>query len=386
VVLSARYFYFFGDAMKITKLETIFVRPRWCFLKMYTDEGLIGLGEPIVEGRARTVAMAVKELENYLIGQDPRRIEHHWQVMYRGTFYRGGPVLTSAISGIEQAMWDILGQSLGVPVYQLLGGACRDRVRIYAQCHASETQTASERAKELVAQGFTALKTGLDAPVRNIDTKSYVASQVARIQSIREAIPDHIDLAVDFHGRVNPAMAIRLLDALQDCYLMFVEEPVLPENVDALVTVARSTKIPIATGERLFTRWGFREVLEKQAAAVLQPDLCHAGGIHEVRKIAAMAEVYYAAVAPHNPLGPISLAACLQVDACTPNFLCQEQVSLGEGYLKQPFVPKDGYIDLPTAPGLGIQLDDEAVAAMVYDGAWETPRLYHDDDGSYSEW
>lgn len=372
--------------MKITKLETIFVKPRWCFLKMYTDEGLIGLGEPIVEGRARTVAMAVKELESYLIGQDPRRIEHHWQVMYRGTFYRGGPVLTSAISGIEQAMWDILGQSLGVPVYQLLGGACRERMRVYAHCHITETQSAAERAKELVAQGFTALKTGIDAPVRNMDTKAYVDTQVERIQAIREAIPDHVDLAVDFHGRVSPAMAIRLLDGLKDCYLMFVEEPVLPENVDALVRVTQSTKIPIATGERLFTRWGFREVLEKQAAAILQPDACHAGGIHEVRKIAAMAEVYYASVAPHNPLGPISLAACLQVDACIPNFLCQEQVSLGEGYLKQPFVLKDGYIELPTAPGLGIELDEAAVAAQVYDGAWATPHLYHDDDGSYSEW
>jgi galactonate dehydratase len=372
--------------MKITKLETIFVKPRWLFLKMHTDEGLIGLGEPIVEGRARTVAMAVRELESYLIGQDPRRIEHHWQVMYRGTFYRGGPVLTSAISGVEQAMWDILGQSLGVPVYQLLGGACRERIRVYAHCHAGTPEEAGQTAKSLVAKGFTALKTSIEAPVRNIDTKAYVHRQVARIQAMREAIPDDVDLAVDFHGCVSPAMAIRLIEALEDCYLMFIEEPVLPENVDALVRVARTTKTPIATGERLFTRWGFREVLEKQAAAVVQPDLCHAGGIHEVRKIAAMAEVYYASVAPHNPLGPISLASCLQVDACIPNFLCQEQVSLGDGYLKQPFVLNNGYIELSDAPGLGIQLDDEAVAEKVYDGSWETPRLFHPDDGSFSEW
>ena len=203
---------------------------------------------------------------------------------------------------------------------------------------------------------------------------------------MRAAIPDTVDLAVDFHGRVGPAMAIRLAAALVDCHLLFIEEPVLPENVDALVTVARSTTIPIATGERLFTRWGFREVLEKGAAAVLQPDLCHAGGIGEVRKIAAMAEVYYAAIAPHNPLGPISLAAGLQVDACIPNFLCQEQVSLGEGYLRQPFVLRDGYIDLPTGPGLGIELDDAAVAAQTYDGGWQTPILYHQDDGSFGDW
>ena len=372
--------------MKITRLETIFVRPRWLFLKMHTDEGIIGLGEPVVEGRARTVAQAIHDLEAYLIGQDPRRIEHHWQVMYRGTFYRGGPVLCSAISGIEQAMWDILGKSLGVPVYQLLGGHCRDRIRVYAQAHGDTPEQAAQVARELVAQGFTALKTAIDAPVRLVDTRAYIKRQVVRIQAMREAIPDTVDLAVDFHGRVGPAMAIRLAKELEEFDLMFIEEPVLPENVDAMVTVARSTKTPIATGERLFTRWGFREVLEKQAAVILQPDLCHAGGISEVRKIAAMAEVYYAAVAPHNPLGPISLAAAVQVDACTPNFLCQEQVSFGEGYLKQPFIAQNGYIDLPTAPGLGIELDDAAVAAQSYDGSWVTPHLFHQDDGSFGEW
>ena len=237
-----------------------------------------------------------------------------------------------------------------------------------------------------MAEGYTALKTAIDAPVRIVDTKAYLDRQVTRIEAMRAAIPDTVDLAVDFHGRVGPAMAIRLAAALADCHLLFIEEPVLPENVDALVAVARSTTIPIATGERLFTRWGFREVLEKGAAAVLQPDLCHAGGIGEVRKIAAMAEVYYAAIAPHNPLGPISLAAGLQVDACIPNFLCQEQVSLGEGYLRQPFVVRNGYIDLPTGPGLGIELDDAAVSAQTYDGSWQTPILYHQDDGSFGDW
>jgi galactonate dehydratase len=372
--------------MRITRLESLFVKPRWHFLKLHTDEGIVGLGEPIVEGRARTVAMAVRELEAYLIGQDPRRIEHHWQVMYRGAFYRGGPVLVSAISGVEQAMWDILGKSLGVPVYQLLGGACRERVRVYAHCGGDTREQAAQQAATLASSGFTALKTAIAPPVRIVDTRAYVEGQVAWIHAIREAIPDTVDLAVDFHGRVSPAMAIRLARELEDCQLLFIEEPVLPENVDALVTVARATAIPIATGERLFTRWGFREVLEKQAAAVLQPDLCHAGGIAEVRKIAAMAEVYYAAIAPHNPLGPISLAAGLQVDACIPNFLCQEQVSLGEGYLKQPFVLRDGYIDLPTGPGLGIELDDAAIAGQVYDGGWQTPHVFHEDDGSMADW
>ncbi len=372
--------------MKITKLETIFVEPRWMFLKVHTDEGIVGLGEPIVEGRARTVATAVQELGEYLIGKDPRRIEQHWQVMYRGTFYRGGPVLVSAISGIEQALWDITGKWLGVPVYQLLGGQVRDRIRVYAQCHGDSPESAAQTAREKVAQGFTALKTGVDTPMRIVDTKAFVKKQVRYIQAMREAVPDDVDIAVDFHGRVSPSMAIRLAHELEDMGLLFIEEPVLPENVDALVTVARSTTIPIATGERLFTRWGFREVLEKQAAAILQPDLCHAGGINEVRKIAAMAEVYYAAVAPHNPLGPISLASAIQVDAVIPNFLCQEQVSLGEGYLKQPFVVKNGFVDLPTGPGLGIELDEEAVAAKVNDGSWQTPHVYREDDGSYADW
>ncbi len=371
--------------MKIIRLECIFIKPRWTFLKMYTDEGIVGYGEPIVEGRARTVAMAVKEMESYLIGQDPRQIEKHWNILYRGTFYRGGPVLTSAISGVEQAMWDIKGKWYGVPAYELLGGAVRDKVRVYAHVHGKTTEDLVQTAKQKTVEGFTALKTGFEGPVKFIDNHQYIDECVERIDALRKAIPRKVDIAVDLHGRFSPAMAIQIAKAIEPYGIMFLEEPCLPENVDAMATIARSTHIPIATGERLFTRWGFREVLEKQAAVVLQPDICHCGGILEARKIAAMAEVYYCAIAPHNPLGPISLAAGLQVDACTPNFLCQEQVSLGEGYLKEPFVVKDGYIDLPKKPGLGIELDEEAVMEKVYDGAWDTPRWYLE-DGSFMEW
>jgi len=194
-----------------------------------------------------------------------------------------------------------------------------------------------------------------------------------------------VDVGIDFHGRLSPAMAIRMAKALEPYYPMFIEEPVLPENADALVTVARSTSIPIATGERLFTKWGFREVLEKQAAVILQPDISHAGGILECKKIAAMAECYYAAVAPHCPLGPVALAACLQLDACIPNFLVQEHVTLGDGYLKKPFEIVDGYIAVPQGPGLGIELDEDALADKAYDGSWETPRLWHA-DGSVADW
>jgi galactonate dehydratase len=383
--------------MKITRLELLHVRPRWLFLKIHTDEGLVGLGEPVVEGRARTVETAIRELESYLIGQDPLKIEHHWQAMYRGTFYRGGPVLVSAISGIEQALWDIKGKYFGLPVYEMLGGACRDKIRMYG--HIKRVAIAGGNSVEdMVASalqrkeaGYTAIKYSIIAPIRNIDTLAALEDATARFAAVRAAIGKEMDLAIDFHGRVSPAMAIRLAQALEPYYPMFIEEPCLPENVDTMVRVARSTSIPIAAGERLFTRWGYREVLEKQAVAVVQPDLCHTGGIFEARKIAAMAEVYYASVAPHNPLGPISLAACLQLDACIPNFLLQEHPAmdegedLGVGYLKNPFTVRDGYIDLPQGPGLGIELDEEALQTRLFDGSWDTPRLYHE-DGSVADW
>jgi galactonate dehydratase len=371
--------------MRITKLETIFVKPRWLFLKVHTDAGIVGWGEPVVEGRSQTVAAAVHEIGRYLIGQDPMRIEHHWQAIYRGAFYRGGPVLTSALSGVEQALWDIKGKALGAPVYELLGGAVRERIRIYHHCGGETPEQCAESARTWANAGFTALKTGVPGPLQIVDRPSAVEDMAARIAAMRQAVGPQVDIGIDFHGRVSPAMAVRLAKALEPYHPMFIEEPCLPENVDTMVTIARSTSIPVATGERLFTKWGFREVLEKQAAVVLQPDLSHAGGILECKKIAAMAEVYYAAIAPHCPLGPIALAACLQLDACTPNFLCQEQVNLGDGYLKEPFQVQNGYIPLPMGPGLGIEVDERAVAEKVYDGSWETPRLWHE-DGSVADW
>lgn len=355
-------------------------------MKVYTDEGIVGLGEPIVEGRARTVAMAVKEMEPYLIGQDPLQIEKHWQVLYRGTFYRGGPVLVSAISGVEQALWDIAEKWFGVPVYQLLGGAVRERVRVYAHIGGNTPDECAESAKRKAAAGFTALKTSFDTPVRAIDSLAFLDECEKKIAAIRNAIPKDVDVAIDCHGRFSPAMAVKLAKILEPYGIMFLEEPCLPENADAMVKIANSTSIPIASGERLFTRWGFREVIEKQAASIVQPDLCHCGGIMEAKKIAAMAETYYISVAPHNPLGPISLAAGLQLDANIPNFLCQEQVSTGEGYIKHPFEIKNGYIDIPKKPGLGIELDEEAIKGKLYDGGWDTPRWYYKDDGSFAEW
>jgi len=371
--------------MKITQLETFYVKPRWVFLKVDTDADIAGWGEPVVEGWSHTTAAAVEEMGRYLIGKDPRRIEHHWQTLYRSAFYRGGPVLTSALSGIEQALWDIKGKALGVPVYELLGGATRDRIRMYGHVHGETWGDYAESGRTNLERGFTAVKISPFRAVRFVETPAFVEQVVELFASLREAAGQAMDIGVDCHGRLSPAMAIRLAEALAPYAPMFLEEPCLPENVDAMVTVARSTSIPIATGERLFTKWGFREVLEKQAAAILQPDVSHAGGIYECRKIAAMAEVYYAALAPHCPLGPIALAACIQLDACIPNFLCQEHVTLGEGYLAEPFELKDGYVPVPTAPGLGIEVDEEAVREKRYDGNWENPRLQHE-DGSHADW
>ena len=370
------------DNLKVTKLETFLVKPRWLFLKIHTNAGIVGLGEPLVEGRALTCAEAVKEIEPYLIGKDPRRVVHHWQAIYRHAFYRGGPVLTSALSGIDMALWDIKGKALGVPVYELLGGPTRDRVRVYA--HAGTP----ERMKRRMAQGFTAFKTqpGPAAPAAlRRDAADRSITRPRSSPSCDEAVGHDIDIAIDFHGAISPATAKLLIKALEPYQPMFIEEPCQAQNHDVMAEIARGTYLPIATGERVFTKWGFREVLEKRAATILQPDLCHAGGITEVRLIAGMAEAYYAAVAPHNPLGPISLAAGLQIAASIPNFLCQEQVSLGEGYLKQPFTVREGYLDLPTGPGLGIELDEHALADKIGHD-WRNREAYDADDGSVVDW
>jgi galactonate dehydratase len=369
------------DNLKITKLETFLVKPRWLFLKVHTTAGIVGLGEPITEGRALTCAEAVKEIEPYLIGKDPRRVVHHWQAIYRHAFYRGGPILTSALSGIDQALWDIKGKALGVPVYELLGGPTRDRVRVYAHGDSVEALKAG------VAKGFTAFKTGpaKKRPSRYIETPAAVQYSAERFAELRHAVGNEIDIAIDFHGAISPATAKLLIKALEPYQPMFVEEVVNCQEHDVMAEIARGTFLPLATGERVFTKWGFREVLEKRAATVLQPDLCHAGGITEVRLIAGMAEAYYATIAPHNPLGPISLAAGVQMAASIPNFLCQEQVSLGEGYLKKPFNVRNGYLELPTGPGLGIELDENAMADKIGHD-WRNPESYDADDGAAVDW
>lgn len=382
--------------MKITKFETFHVKPRWLFLKISTDEGLIGWGEPALEGKNTVVEEAVHVFGKMVIGKDPMNIEHLWQLMYRGSFYRGGAIMSSAISGIEQALWDIKGKALGVPVWQLLGGKCRDRIRMYAHITPNvedpTVEQVQEWAKKRIDDGFKSLKTPMFAPVRHIDTMKTVESYVNKFAAIRETVGKDIDVAIDFHGRISPAMAPILMRELEQLYPMFIEEPVLPENVDAMVNIARSTTIPIATGERLFTTWGFREVIEKQAAQILQPDLSHCGGILQAFKIAAMGANYYCSVAPHNPLGPIALASCLQLDTCIPNFTAQEHPTtpnghdLGKELFKEAFVIKDGYIDVPMRPGLGFEVNEDAIKEYAYDGYYSCPTAYHQDDHSLGDW
>ncbi len=369
------------EPLKITKLETFLVKPRWLFLKIHTNAGITGLGEPVTEGRALTCATAIKEIEPYLVGKDPRQVAHHWQAIYRHAFYRGGPILTSALSGIDQALWDIKGKALGVPVYELLGGPTRTRVRVYAHARTPD------QMKAAIKEGFTAFKTGpaKRRPARYVETPAEVQYAVEKFAELRQTVGNNVDLAVDFHGAISPAHAKMLIKGLEPYNPMFIEEPCQAQNHDIMAEIARSTHLPIATGERVFTKWGFREVLEKKAATILQPDLCHAGGITECRLIAGMAEAYYASIAPHNPLGPISLAAGVQLAASIPNFLIQEQVSLGEGYLKKPFRVRDGYLELPTEPGLGIELDENAMADKIGHD-WRNPETYDADDGSVVDW
>jgi galactonate dehydratase len=381
--------------VKISGFETFLVPPRWLFLRIDTDEGVSGWGEPVVEGRAGTVAACVTELFDYLIGTDPLRIEDHWQVLTKGGFYRGGPVLSSAVAGIDQALWDIAGKVRGVPVHELLGGPVRDRVRVYCWIGGDSPEGLREAAAAQVEAGFTAVKMNVAGPTLPLDTPARIAAMGERIAAVREILGEGRDIAIDFHGRLTTAMARRVLPVLEPFHPLFVEEPVLPEYSNRLAEVVASTSIPIATGERLFSRWDFREVLAS-GIAVAQPDLSHAGGISEVRRIAAMAETHDVVVAPHCPLGPIALAASLQIDFATPNFLIQEQsisIHYNQGadvldYLADP-APlhiENGFISRLTGPGLGIEIDEAAVRRAAPDGhRWRSP-IWRHPDGSFAEW
>jgi galactonate dehydratase len=382
--------------MEIVDYDLYRVPPRWLFLRVETSDGTVGWGEPVIEGRARTVATAVEELfDAHLLGADPLRIEDHWQAMYRGGFYRGGPILMSAIAGVDQALWDIKGKHHGVPAYELLGGAVRDRVRVYQWVGGDDPSDVAAAAAEQVDAGFTALKMNATGALRRVDTPAEVRDARDRLEAVRDVVGPEVDIGVDFHGRASKTMAAKLAGAIESADPMFIEEPVLPEYNEQLPEIAQRTDIPIATGERMFSRWDFKSILADGAVDIIQPDLSHAGGITEVRKTAAMAEAYDVAVAPHCPLGPIALAACLQLDACTQNVLIQEQ-SLDMHYNQESdvleylvdpsvFAFDDGYVDLPTDPGLGIDPDLDVIEARAGEEDWKPP-VWRTDDGTVTEW
>ena len=382
--------------LRIARIELFKVPPRWLFLRVETEGGLVGWGEPVVEGRAETVEAAVREMADHLIGASADRIEDLWQTLYRGGFYRGGPILMSAIAGIDQALWDIRGRSLGVPVHDLLGGAVRDRVRVYGWIGGDRPESAASAALARAEAGYRAVKMNACPEMEWIDTPRAVDGVVDRMAAVRDAVGPDFGIGVDFHGRVHRGMAKVLLRELEPYRPMFVEEIVLPENNDALAALQTYSSIPIATGERMFTRWDFKGILAAGVVDIIQPDVSHAGGISEVRRIAAMAEAYDVALAPHCPLGPISFAAALQVDLASINAFIQETsmgIHYNEGadlldYIANPDVltVTDGFVERLAGPGLGVEVDEARVREMARVGhRWRNP-IWRNADGSITEW
>ena len=382
--------------MKITRLTTFLVPPRWLFVRIDTDEGISGWGEPVVEGRAHTVAAAVEELADYLVGKDPRHVEDHWSVLYRGGFYCGGPVLMSAIAGIDQALWDIKGKHLGVPVHTLLGGPVRERIRVYSWIGGDRPADTAKAAKDAVARGFTAVKMNATEEMHFVDTHAKVQRVLENVQAVRDAVGPDIGLGLDFHGRVHKPMAKVLMRELAPFKLMFIEEPVLSDHLEAIPELAAISPAPIALGERLYSRYDFKRVFTTGGVDIIQPDPSHAGGITETHKIATMAEAYDVALALHCPLGPIALAANLQLDAICHNAFIQEQ-SLGIHYNaandlldyvvdRSVFAYEDGFVSIPGGPGLGVQVNEAYVAERAAIGhRWRNP-IWRHSDGSVAEW
>ncbi len=376
--------------MKIKSLETIPLSNRGMLLRVQTDEGLVGLGSPMNYEHGRTVARAIDDMAEYLVGRDPLQIEDHWQTLFRSSYSRQMPILLSALSGIEMACWDILGKQVGLPIWKLLGGSVRDRIRVYGGAGGATPEDAAASAQRSVETGFTAVKTTpFPAAVRPIETPAGIAQVVNRIASIREAIGDTIDLAIDFHRATSPPFAKMLLRELEPFRPIFVEEPTkaMPDNVGPLRELAQSTSIPLATGERCTTRWGFRELCETKAVAIIQPDIRHCGGIREMRHIAALAEVHEILVAPHSAADPLGIVAAVHAMAPTPNFLLMEfGGGGGEGFFTEPLRMENGFVHLPEGPGLGVEIDPEGLERMRQRGTWRQRTMRrHPEDGHFSD-
>jgi galactonate dehydratase len=379
--------------VKIGRIETFYVPPRWLFVRVETEDGAVGWGEASLEGHAEAVDGAFEAIRDRFTGHDARRIEDIWQVAYRGGFYRGGPVLMSALAGLEQALWDLKGRAFGLPAWEMLGGKVREKIRAYAWIGGDRPDDVASAARARREQGFSAIKMNATAELDWIGTPRLFDEVLERVQA---AQGEGVDVGLDFHGRVHKPMAKQLAKALEPFGLLFIEEPLLSENVEGLAQIANLTATPIALGERLYSRWDFKPFFESRSVDIIQPDLSHAGGLIECRKIAAMAEAYDIAVAPHCPLGPLALAACLQLAACTPNVAIQE-MSLGIHYnvghdllnfVTDPDVlsPLDGYLPIPEGPGLGVEIDEAAVREAHKDRhRWRNP-IWRQADGSFAEW
>jgi galactonate dehydratase len=379
--------------MKIARIETFFVPPRWLFVRVESDEGAVGWGEASLEGWAEAVDGAFEAFRDRFIGADPFRIEEIFQIGYRGGFYRGGPVLMSALAGLEQALWDLKGKVLGLPAWEMLGGKVREHIRAYAWIGGDRPDDIASAAAARRTQGFTAIKMNATAELDWIGTPRLFDDVVARVEAAQGA---GVDVGLDFHGRVHRPLAKQLAKALEPLGLLFIEEPLLSENPEGLAQLAQLVSTPIALGERLHSRWDFKPFLAAGAVDIIQPDLSHCGGILEARKIAAMAEAYDVAVAPHCPLGPLALAACLQLAGCTPNLAIQE-MSLGIHYNvghdllefctnPEALTPSDGNLPIPTGPGLGIVIDEDRVREADKDRhRWRNP-IFRTADGNFAEW
>ena len=392
--------------MKITAVKTTVVNAvmrNWVFVRVETDQpGLYGWGEASLEWKTRAVVGAVADFVPMLLGEDPRRIEHLYQKMYRQSFWRVGAIGMSAISGIEQALWDIKGKWLGQPVFELLGGRVREKVRMYTHLGGGDMKAVYEtvdmhdpkmfvdRALEVVSRGYTAMKVLITPPTHALNSIAAYKSAERALAAMREAVGDDVDIMVDCHGRHFPGNAIEFCRVLAPYRPYFIEEPVPPENVDAMAEVRKASPVPIATGERLLTRFDFRPVLEKQAAHIIQPDLCHCGGLWEAKKIAAMAEAYYVGVAPHNPLGPVANAAALHFALSTPNFLIQEDMLTDVPWrwevVKHSLRTENGYWLPATAPGLGIEIDEAAAAKRPFEQEVIHATNAVDHDGAVLDW